>query len=333
VSAALATTAAKAVTSSTQAGLVPTLITLALWSSTAPLTLIVTGLPPAMVVAVTFIIAGLVCLPFVRHWRVPLRTFLMVSLCCVSYRLVFVEALQMSPHVETNLIFGLNTVLIVVLSPWALPNSRLKTHHVLGVLIGAAGVILAVGHGRIRPTFSDLPAYAFALYGSVLWALYSLALKRLPPAPSTSMGGSLLAAGIMSALLMLLLPAPAASAPSAAQWLALTLLSVGPTAVAYMTWDMAMKRGDPRVVASLMNLGPLTSTILIVLINHQHMTWPLLLGAVVVVCGSFIGSWELFRGWLRPAAHGQALVATTPVPVPALVVQMVAEKPSDQACA
>jgi drug/metabolite transporter (DMT)-like permease len=314
---------------SAKAGLPPTLITLALWSSTAPLTLLVTGLPPAMIVAFTFIIAGLVCLPFIRHWRVPLRTYLMCSLCCVAYRLIYVEALQMAPRVETNLIFSLNTVLIVIFSPFALPNTRLKLHHVLGVVIGSAGVILAVGHGRLHLTFLDIPAYIFSLYGSIMWALYSLALKRLPPAPSTSMGGSLLSAGIFSAACMCLLPAPEFLRPSGLQWFALILLSVGPTAIAYMTWDMAMKRGDPRVVASLMNLGPLTSTILVILINGQTMTWPLMVGSVVVVAGSFIGSLDLFRNWIRPAP----IEPPSPSPITIAQTEAQSEKSAKQVCA
>jgi len=284
------------------AGLAATLVTLILWSLTASLTLQLTHLPPAEVVAVTFLLAGLACLPFVRSWRVPLRTFLMCSLCCAAYRLVFVEAFTLSPHVETNLIFGLNTVLIVLFSPAALPGYRLRPNHIIGVVVGCAGVVLAVGYGHLHPTIRDLPAYLLAIGGAVLWALYSLALKRLPPVASTSMGGSLLGAGLITSALVWTLPGAGLTLPTATQWTSLVTLAIGPTAIAYITWDRAMKSGDPRIVASIMNLGPLTSTLLIIVINHQPMTWQLMLGAVIVVVGSFIGCLEMFQRYFQPPA-------------------------------
>jgi drug/metabolite transporter (DMT)-like permease len=202
-------------------------------------------------------------------------------------------------------------VLIVLFSPLALPGYRLRANHLLGVAIGCAGVVLAVGYGHIHPTLRDLPAYGLAAGGAVLWALYSLALKRLPPVASTSMGGSLLGAGVICSALIWTLPGPSLALPTTLQWSSLAALAIGPTAVAYITWDLAMKRGDPRIVASIMNLGPLTSTLLIIVINHQPMTWPLMLGAVIVVIGSFIGCLEMFQRYFQ---HPPRLPATDAVP-------------------
>ncbi|MDD5371256.1 MAG: hypothetical protein PHQ40_19410, partial [Anaerolineaceae bacterium] len=54
----------------------------------------------------------------------------------------------------------------------------------------------------------------------------------------------------------------------------LGLIGLGYLGLAFFTWDAALKRGDPRIIAALAYLNPMTSTLVLVLLggrSHLHL--------------------------------------------------------------
>jgi drug/metabolite transporter (DMT)-like permease len=142
----------------------------------------------------------------------------------------------------------------------------------------------------------NLFGYLLAAGAALVWACYSLLSKRLPPFPTSAVGGFCLASGLLS------LGAYALSGNSftpamlsGRDWLSLFLLGAGPMGAAFFTWDAALKRGDPRIIGSLAYLTPLTSTLVLVLVAGRALTWVTGLAMALIIAGALIGSWDLLR--------------------------------------
>jgi drug/metabolite transporter (DMT)-like permease len=272
--------------------LLPALFAIGVWSSLALLSTLTAGLPALFTTGVALCVGGLVGLPWARDWRIPLRTFAVGLAGIFGYHALLFAAFKMAPAVEVNLLNYLWPLLIVVLSPLVLPGLRLSPRHVAGALLGLAGALLVAAGGKAAVALASLPGYAFALTAALVWALYSLLTKRLPPFPTGAVGGFCLAAGLLS-LLLFWLEGGAAFAmprPDAGQWLALLALGIGPMGLAFYAWDAAMKKGDPRAIGSLAYLTPLLSTFNLVLFGGKAMTVKAALALALIVGGALLGS-------------------------------------------
>jgi drug/metabolite transporter (DMT)-like permease len=135
-----------------------------------------------------------------------------------------------------------------------------------GMAVGFAGVALA----QVRPGYSlaalslslrshGLP-YALALGAAVAWGLYSnLARRWAGEARGSAAPLFILAAGLALVLIRCFVRETSAWSPRAA--LELAYMAVFPTTLGYVLWDVAMRRGDVVVVASLSFAIPLASTL------------------------------------------------------------------------
>ena len=92
-------------------------------------------------------------------------------------------------------------------------------------------------------------------------------------------------------LLHLLLEGPTALfALRGKDWLLIVLLGIGPMGLAFLTWDIAIKQGDPRAVGALAYLTPLLSTALLIVANGHALTTQTVLAAIAILSGAVLGS-------------------------------------------
>jgi drug/metabolite transporter (DMT)-like permease len=276
------------------------LSTVALWSFLAFLAAQVNHLPPFLVVAVALTVSGLLSTFRIADWRVPAITLLVGIGGIFGYHFLYFSAFKYAPAVEANLMNYLWPLLIVLLSPLYLPGFPLRSHHLLGAFLGLAGAGLIITGGRFSLDLLHLKGYLLAAGAAFTWASYSLLTKRLPPFPSGAVGAFCLASGLLSyGAYLLTSPTIGLSDLSRRDWISLILLGIGPMGLAFFTWDAALKRGDPRIIGSLAYLTPLTSTLVLVLLGGQHMTWLSVIAMLLIVSGAVIGSWELISPSLR----------------------------------
>ncbi|MFM8322059.1 MAG: EamA family transporter, partial [Chloroflexota bacterium] len=174
------------------------LLAILLWSFLAYFGATFDRLPSFLVVGVALVVGGLAGLPGWREWRVPWKTFLVGVGGIFGYHFLYFSAFRIAPAVEANLMNYLWPLLIVLLSPLLLPGYRLRAHHVLGALSGLAGAALIVSGGRLQLDLAYLPGYLMAAGAALIWALYSLLTKRLPPFSTHAVGGFCLASGLLS---------------------------------------------------------------------------------------------------------------------------------------
>ena len=72
--------------------------------------------------------------------------------------------------------------------------------------------------------------------------------------------------------------------------------------VAFLTWDIALKHGDPRSIGALAYLTPLLSTLLLMLFNDRAMTPQSFMAMCTIFAGAALGNIDVIRGlWHRRA--------------------------------
>ncbi len=177
-----------------------------------------------------------------------------------------------------------------------------------GTILALLGVVLVVRPGDslswgsfARNARGNPAAYALGLGAAIAWALYSNLARRW----GKGGGGSAvmvfaLGAGALFLLLRPLFPEEGRWSPAAAAEAA--FLSGG-TALAYLFWDIAMRRGDLVLVASCSYLTPFFSTVVSCLYLGVLPGLGVWLGCLLIIAGSLV-SWRSIAGREAPAGRG-----------------------------
>ena len=270
------------------------LVAILLWGLLALFTTATAGIPPFQVTAITFAIGGGIGLAIVA-WQgrlallrqPPLAMALGIGGLFVYHALYF-AALKLAPPAEASLVAYLWPLLIVIFSG-LLPGEHLSPRHVLGALIGFAGVgVLAAGRGVAGFEASHLPGYLLAAGCAVVWAAYSVLSRRMASVPTEAVAGSCLITALLAALCHLAFETTVS--PDASGWLALIGLGLGPVGLAFFVWDIGMKRGDIRLLGVASYAAPVISTLALVLTGAAAATWALALACLLIVAGAVTAS-------------------------------------------
>ena len=278
------------------------LFSIVVWSTLAFLGSRMGHVPPFLSVGIALTLGGLVGLPRIREWKVPLGTLAVGIGGIFGYHAILFTAFQLAPAVEVNLLQYLWPLLIVVLSPVYLPGSRLSWHHLAGACLGMAGAALVISGGHLGLDRSGLPGYLLAVCAALTWSSYSLLTRRVPPFSTGAVGCFCLVSGVLSLALFAAgtrLGLAAWPVLGGRDWLFLVLLGLGPMGVAFYSWDAALKRGDPRVIGALAYLTPLLSTLNLVLLGGRRLSGVSIAAMGLIVAGAITGSLELFRRRIR----------------------------------
>ena len=263
-----------------------------LWATLASLATLLSDIPPFLLTGIGLLIGAAVSLPTLRYgltpWKIPVRTLLIGVYGLFGYHFMLFLALQTAPAVEANLVNYLWPLLIVLLSPLFTKSLKLNLRYVLAALSGFAGAVIAITFNSSGLESSSIEiGYLFALAAAVIWATYSLATTKVASFPTASIGLFALVSGLL-ALGAHFVFEPAAYI-SSSDWVLLVLLGAGPLGGAFYLWDAALKIGDPRRIGLLAFLTPLLSTVLLVLVSGNSLSWQLLVATVLIVGGALLG--------------------------------------------
>ena len=263
-----------------------------LWATLASLATLLSDIPPFLLTGIGLLIGAAVSLPALRSgltpWKIPVRTLLIGVYGLFGYHFMLFLALQTAPAVEANLVNYLWPLLIVLLSPLFTKSLKLNLRYVLAVLSGFAGAVIAITYNSSGLESSSIEiGYLFALAAAVIWATYSLATTKVASFPTASIGLFALVSGLL-ALGAHFVFEPAAYI-SSSDWVLLVLLGAGPLGGAFYLWDAALKIGDPRRIGLLAFLTPLLSTVLLVLVSGDSLSWQLLVATALIVGGALLG--------------------------------------------
>jgi drug/metabolite transporter (DMT)-like permease len=260
---------------------------IALWSSLAVLSVRLAGLPPLFVIGAALAMGSLATLPQARTWRVPAGTLALGLYGLFGYHFLLFLALRRAPAIEANLLNYLWPLLLVLLSSVLLPGVRLGGAHVGGALLGFAGSAVVVLGRPTAPSIEHLAGYCLAVLAAFVWASYSLLTRRVAPFPTAAVGGFGAASGVVALALHGALEPECHLTPT--QWCLLMVLGLGPMGVAFLLWDAALKRGDPRAIGTLAYLTPLLSTGLLALDGRRGVGLRDGAALLLIVAGAWVG--------------------------------------------
>ena len=274
---------------------------IALWGALATLSVLAGPVPPFQMVAMTFTLGAAIGILRARlrglgwselmNW--PARVWLLGVGGLFGYHALYFAALQLAPPAEANLVNYLWPLLIVLLSA-PLAGERLGWPHLLGALLGFAGVaLLAVSRGV---SFAGAYAlgYALALGCAFAWSLYSVLSRRFGETPTDAIAAFCAAAAVLSLICHVLFERTAWPATPSA-WLAVLALGLGPTGGAFYLWDHAVKRGDIRALGALSYAAPILSTALLIACGLAQPTSALLLAALLVTAGAMLAARDMWQ--------------------------------------
>lgn len=265
------------------------LIAIILWASLAMTASFLAAIPPFLQLAVAFGIGGLPALFYGRRAFPPWRVLVLGVAGFYGYHFFLFSAFKLAPPVEANLINYLWPMLMVLLAPLFFREAHLKRGHFIGAGFAFAGVVLLISGRDLQFTSRNWWGFALALMAALTWPLYSLLKKKAPQVEVITTAGVCLVAAVLSALTHLLVE-PRVIPTAQEGWL-LLWLGLGPFGAAFFLWDVAVKRGDPRVIGALSYLTPVLSTFLLVFVagvSAGPLTWAAML---LMSVGSLVGAW------------------------------------------
>ncbi|MGE3149288.1 MAG: DMT family transporter, partial [Pseudorhodoplanes sp.] len=226
-----------------------------------------------------------------RALRQPPAVWLLGIGGLFGYHARYFAAVRLAPAAEATLINYLWPLLIVLFSSLIL-HERLRSHHIVGALLGLCGTVLVVAGGPIAFAPDYLPGYAAAFCASIAWALYSVLSRRFAQVPTDAVAGFCLCSAALAALCHLGFETTVWP-QDATQWLAVLGLGLGPTGAAFYVWDFGVKHGDIRVLGAVSYAAPILSTLFLVLAGHAEPTLPLALATMLIAGGGLIAAKDM----------------------------------------
>ncbi|KFG66835.1 EamA family transporter [Microvirga sp. BSC39] len=267
-----------------------------LWSMLALFTAATGTIPPFQLNAMTFLVGGLVG---VASWVArpqglkALRQKPVVWALGVGglfgYHALYFAALRWAPPAEAGLINYLWPLLIVLFSSF-LPGEHLRRAHLVGALLGFAGVIVLIaGRGAFDARAEYMPGYLCAFVAAFVWAGYSVLSRRFGQVPTDAVAGFCLVTSLLSLVCHLAFETTVWP-ETTTQWLALVALGIGPVGAAFYVWDIGMKQGDIRFLGVASYATPVLSTLLLVVAGYAALTLSLALACGLIVAGALVAT-------------------------------------------
>jgi drug/metabolite transporter (DMT)-like permease len=273
-------------------------LTILLWSSAALFISWTPEIPPFLLAAFT---SAFGCILFGFRWvknrerlrcalRQPWGVWCLFAVAVVVYRGCYLSGLKIAPTVEANLINYLWPLLIVVFG--AIAEKTLPKRVVLfGACLGLAGVYFllepSLGLREGEPGQIGV-GHLLALLGAISWSGYSVMTRRMKVDSNDLLG-------VMHGLAVITFGALHFLFENPVEWRNVDLLhwiavcEVGlAISLGYSWWDEAMSKGSQQQIAIGGNFIPLLSTVWLIFLGHQVLTWHVAIAAALIISGSYI---------------------------------------------
>ncbi len=263
--------------------------------------------PPIGLSFFRWAVAGLILLPFVwgrmrRDWPLVRRHIGLILVLAVlgvaNFNTFVYLGLQSTTASNGVLLQSIMPLVILGLARLILGTS-IRPTQVLGILVSLCGVITIVARGDLT-TLAGLDINRgdlWILLAVLSWGLYSVGLKKLPPAidPFAFLGYAI-AIGASCILPFYLWEAAAGRTMSLD---AVTLGSVGyvaifPSLLAYLFWNHAVHRVGPERAGQFIHLMPVFGSLLAMLFLGEVLHPYHLAGIALVAAGIFLATSKRF---------------------------------------
>ena len=306
------------------------LVLYVVWGSTyLGIAVAVESIPPFLMAATRFVIAGLALLalsrlhggsafewPTRREWRDSL----------IVGALLLGGGMGMVAFAEQTIPSGITAILIAMLPVWVAIFSRLffgerlPRGAIVGIAVGFVGVAVLVGptalgiEGGLEPL-----GLAAAIVSPIAWSLGSLFashLAVLPRRPLVLAGAEMLCGGLILVAMSAVAGELATfqiAAVTASSFIALTYLTVVGSLIAFTTYGWLLRKAPLSLIATYAYVNPVVAVILgFVVLNEPIELRTLVAGAIIVFAVALIvtSRSRMLRPAERHASEAGASVAT-----------------------
>jgi len=263
-----------------------------LWALLALFTVGSAPVPPFLLNALTFAVAGTIGVIWIARQgdlallaRIPPGVYLFGTAGLFGYHALYFSALRLAPPAQAGLIAYLWPLFIVLFSG-LLPGERLGRLHVIGALLAFAGAALIVlGGGGAGFDASALPGLGLAFLCALTWSGYSVLSRRLGDVPTASVAVFCMFTATLSVPMHLLFE-ETVWPQSALGWLSVLALGLGPVGLAFFIWDIGVKRGDIQLLGVASYAAPLLSTLVLIGAGIAQGGWGLFVAAALIAGGA-----------------------------------------------
>jgi drug/metabolite transporter (DMT)-like permease len=269
------------------------------WAFLALLSTAAGSIPPLQLAAMAFFLGGMVGVSSwifrpqaVKALRQPWPVWALgVAGLCI-YHCAYFFAIQSAPPVEVSLIAYLWPLLIVVFASF-LPGERLRTHHLVGVVLGLLGAVAIITKGgSIGLLGGIMPGHLIALFCAFVWSAYSVLSRRFGQVPGDVVAGYCLITAAVALVLHLALE-ETVWPQTGLQWAAIAILGTIPLGAGFYAWDWGCKHGDIMVLGALSYAAPLFSVLVLLLAGYGAFHWSVALACLLIVAGALIASKDM----------------------------------------
>lgn len=280
-----------------------------LWATLALFTAMSGRVPPFQLVGMTFVVGGVFVLAIAAvrrrlHLAWPTRaSFLLGLYGPFGDTALYYAAVKTAPAAEANLIHSLWPLLIVLFAA-LLPGGGLKLRHLIGALIGLVATAMLVsgslgsGGGGIRL------GHVLAALGAFVWASYSVLSRKLATVPSESLAVTMLGCAVPAFACHLAFETTL-WAPSPVEWGGVLGLGLGSIGLAFICWDVGMKKGDVALLGVASYAAPVLATLILVVAGYAAASWLLAVSCMLIVVGALVASFGPgVRGEVPQVAKG-----------------------------
>ncbi|MCO5091405.1 EamA family transporter [Bosea sp. (in: a-proteobacteria)] len=264
-----------------------------LWSTLALFAAMSGRVPPFQLVAMTFVIGGLLILAItavrgrLSRIRPTPASFALGLYGPFGDTALYYAAVKTAPPAEANLIHYLWPLLIVLFAA-LLPGGGLKARHLIGALIGLAATGLLVS-GNLGTGGGLSLGHGLAALGAFVWASYSVISRRFAEVPSESLSLTMLGCAVPALACHLAFESTLWSL-TATEWAGVLGLGLGSTGLAFIVWDIGMKQGDVALLGVASYAAPVLSTLILVLFGYAPASWLLAASCALIVAGALVAS-------------------------------------------
>ncbi|WP_077286448.1 DMT family transporter [Cognaticolwellia aestuarii] len=266
-----------------------------LWSSLAVIVAQLGHVPPFFLLACCLFIGGSLSLWRYKQWQLK-ATLLLVGVCGIfGYHFLLFMALRLAPPVGANLLNYLWPLFILLFTPLFFREITLSKRQVFGTLVSLFGAGLIVAADGATFSSDDIFGYTLAILSALIWACYSLLSKKLTLTyaqfGSATVGlFCLISAGLAAASHLIFETTPVISWGDSSL---IFLLGLGPMGISFYCWDGAVKKGDPRVIATISYFTPLLSTLMLVAFSEQVFSQEIFIAMCLIVSGALLANLNL----------------------------------------
>ena len=276
-----------------------TLFTVIVWGTTYVSTkvLIEHGLSPAEIMMLRFILAY-VCIWFLSPKKLFCRSWrdegIMILLGMTGGSLYFIvenTALGITLASNVSLILCTAPLLSALLLRLFNKNEKLRSNLVYGAVLAMLGVAFVVFNGHFILKLNPLGDF-LALMASLMWAFYSLLLKKVDSRyPTVLITRKVFFYGMLTILPYFIFRPMTMTLQMLAEpviWMNLLFLALVASLVCFILWNVAVKNIGPITATNYLYIQPVVTLITAAIAIHETITFLAIIGCVLIIGGVYV---------------------------------------------